>query len=279
MDETDILTENINYLKGIKDCILKKLDVINVNINRLLIDSQIIKNKYESNTHTLNLTENNINVKCHGKIKIKKIDYPKFLAIDNVANVKHDNTNHLSKIYDNCVFQRSRTTYNEGVEYTTYSSINKKDYVVSNFTDVYKTNRTISMNIVEGAGGIPMCFYNSRFYSDKKYKTFLDLCLFEITPVYQYSNYDADIEINEIYKRRHRLKCNVHFVKMFMNITLLNDDDIISVKIKNNYKLLKDILEEEYENIECIIINNEPKFRENILLKYIEDDLEIFEIM
>ena len=70
-----------------------------------------------------------------------------------------------------------------------------------------------------------------------------------------------------------------YFVKMIQNTISFGKDDIICVKIKDSYKLLSETTEDEYKNVECIIVNNEPKFNDKYFIKYIDDNLEIFELI
>lgn len=100
-----------------------------------------------------------------------------------------------------------------------------------------------------------------------------------IYPLYEYPNYSTDDEINEIYKKRYRLKYNTYFVKMIQDIISFDKKDIICVKIKDSYKLLSETTNDEYKNIECIIMDNEPKFNDIYFIKHIDDYLEIFEII
>lgn len=103
--------------------------------------------------------------------------------------------------------------------------------------------------------------------------------LYFISPIYEYPNYSTDDEINEVYKTRYRMKYNTYFFKMIQNIISFNKDDIIYVKIKDSFKLISDTTEDEYQNIEYIITNNELKFNDKYFIKYIDNNLEIYEII
>jgi hypothetical protein len=66
---------------------------------------------------------------------------------------------------------------------------------------------------------------------------------------------------------------------MIQNIISFNKDDIICVKIKDSYKLLSETTEDEYQNVECIIVDNEPKFNSKYFVKFIDNNMEFFEII
>ena len=101
--------------------------------------------------------------------------------------------------------------------------------------------------------------------------------LYSIEPIYEYPKYSLDDEINDIFKRRYRKKHNTYFIQLIKTILLLNKDDLICAYIKNSYKLLPDIKEDEYKYIEHIIIKNEPKFNNKYLIKYLDDEIELYE--
>ena len=103
--------------------------------------------------------------------------------------------------------------------------------------------------------------------------------LYYIEPIYEYPDYSTDEEISDIFKKRYRAKYNTYFVKMIQNTISFGKDDIICVKIKDSYKLLSETTEDEYKNVECIIVDNEPKFNDKYFIKYIDDNLEIFELI
>lgn len=103
--------------------------------------------------------------------------------------------------------------------------------------------------------------------------------IYHIVPVYEYPDYSTDEEINEIYKKRYIMKHNTYFVKMIQNMILFNKNDVICAKIKNFYKLLSDTTEDEYQNIDYIITDSEPKFNDKYFVKYIDDNIEIYEII
>ena len=107
--------------------------------------------------------------------------------------------------------------------------------------------------------------------------------LYYIIPIYEYPNYSTDEEISDIFKKRYRfkynMKFNTYFVKMIQNIISFGKDDIICVKIKDSYKLLSETSDDEYKNVECIIIDNEPKFNDKYFVKCDDDNLEIFEVI
>jgi hypothetical protein len=54
---------------------------------------------------------------------------------------------------------------------------------------------------------------------------------------------------------------------------LFDKDDIICVKINDSYKLISEVSEDEYENIDHIIVENAPKFKDKYLVKYIDNNL------
>ena len=115
--------------------------------------------------------------------------------------------------------------------------------------------------------------YNYVSYSSNNNNIYL------INPIYEYPDYSTDEEINEVYKKRYRMKYNTYFVKMIQNIISFGKDEIICVKIKDSYKLLSETTEDEYKNVECIIVNNEPKFNEKYFIKHDDSNLEFFEII
>ena len=121
--------------------------------------------------------------------------------------------------------------------------------------------------------------YNDSGFCSRTVNYLLNNHIFIIKPIYEYPDYSTDEEISDIFKKRYRAKYNTYFVKMIQNAILFGKDDIICVKIKDSYKLLSETTEDEYKNVECIIVNNEPKFGEKYFIKHIDNNLEIFEII
>jgi hypothetical protein len=282
MDEVDIIDPNDKYLFVLKQCDYFSYDKLKLLLEQKYgykIDITDIKEKTGK--------EFNIKLKYLGKINIVKRKKPILNILFephnnnrteyNIDNKIIDIEGHILK-YEHCGRCYKLNILPEYLLHTYFNKIYiKKRHSYSSNGDHY----SCSVNNLE------ITTMRRVDYSSEKDKYLhihdieklfdINPYLFVINPIYEYPEYSTDEEINEIFKKRYRKKYNTYFVKMFKNIILLTKDDIICVKIDDSYKLLTEITEDDYKNIESIIIEKEPKFNYKYFIKYIDDNYEIFE--
>jgi len=290
MDEIDIIDPTEKYLFVIKQCDYFGYDKLKT----------LLEKKYGYKTDITNIKDKTgketiIKMKYLGKINITKRIKP--ILFTHKDNRKRSYPNitircGADEINDKGFIKISETTGSYGEKYKTFGSKLSPEYLLYTFcktkfkmehyipyvdttiphaySNIY-AQETSRMEYVDYDKTINInetVLYNSKFASS----------LYIINPVYEYPEYSTDDEINEIYKKRYRKKYNTYFVKMIQNIISFNTDDIICVKINDSYKLISEVSEDEYENIDYIIVENEVIFKDKFLVKYIDTNLEIFEI-
>jgi hypothetical protein len=259
MDEVDIIDPNDKYLFVLKQCnyfAYNKLKLLLEQKYGYKIDITDIKEKTGK--------EFNIKLKYLGKINISSQSYPIYFESKRIHS--KDFNLCLSKYFNKHVYNSSDWGNNSGD-------------LSRDMTQLISKKCICGKNCDNSGFKIGEC--------GKKYKIYWHFVeqilpniadkIYIINPIYEYPEYSTDEEINEIFKKRYRKKYNTYFVKMFKNIILLTKDDIICVKIDDSYKLLTEITEDDYKNIESIIIEKEPKFNYKYFIKYIDDNYEIFE--
>ena len=262
MDEIDIIDPFDKYLFAIKQCDYFGYDKLKI----------LLEEKYGYKTDITDVKEKvgieiTIKMKYLGKINITKRQKP-ILFYEYHAQYAHMNTIHINytKINEDGKMQLSNQhsypySFSDKIcsEYILYKYYNGIHYMK------YIPNNSYS-------------YGQEKYYPDQSKIREYNSSLYIINPVYEYPKYSTDDEINEIYKQRYKMKFNTYFVKMIQNIILVDKDDVICVKINDSYKLLSEILEYEYSNIEYIVVENAPKYKDKYLVKDINNNLEIFEI-
>ena len=276
MDEIDITDPLDKYLFAIKQCDYFGYDKLKT----------LLENKYGYKIDIKDVKENigkeiTIKLKYLGRIKTTRRKIPIYnLSINHRSNChgekthyidgKHISENGMLITYDNqCTPSRLVTSleiYSEFILHKYFSN-----YIIQTeyYTCTYGLGAPSSYDY-ERVTHIKLPKTYNTSYSDND-------VLYCINTIYEYPNYSKNNEIDEIFKKKYKEKHNIYFINLIQSILLLNKDEIICVKINNSYKLLAEINEDEYKNIEHIIIKNEPNFNNNYFIKYLNNELEIYE--
>ena len=266
MGEIDIIDPLEKYLFVIKQCDYFGYDKLKI----------LLEYKYGYKTDIYDITEKigtetTIKIKYLGKISIKKRNIPiltkKTICSSGFITV-------LYRISGTIIDDRGREInhikqdepFKISPEYSLYNIFNKI-YIEKIHTHSPLNNDRYSY------------YVNNKDIGYHNFESLFNInnSLYVINPIYEYQKYSSNVEINKIYETKYILKYNTYFVKMIQNILLFDKNNIICVKIKDEYKLLSNTIEDEYKNIECIIMENEPKFNDKYFIKYIDNNLEIYE--
>lgn len=252
MDEIDIIDPNDKYLFVIKQCDYFGYDKLKT----------LLEEKYGYKTDITDAKEKvgkelTVKIKYLGKFYVKKQEYPYTIKSYEYING----------------YPGTKITSSDSKLNTHYNKLNFHKYGYG------ENNRIGNSWSTYGGFTYDSDDLNLADHPSTMYKFCEKYILYTIHPFYEYPDYSTDEEISEIFKKRYREKYNVYFVKMIQNIiSSFGKDDIICVKIKDSYKLLSEATEDEYKNIECIIVDNEPKFGDKYFIKRVDDNLEIFEL-
>ncbi len=105
--------------------------------------------------------------------------------------------------------------------------------------------------------------------------------LYYIHPVIrEYPKFSTDDEINRIHIRRYQKTYNKYFYKIIRDIISFKTDDIICVCYEGNkYKLFSDTKEDEYENINYVIVDTKPIFNDKYFSNMKGNIYDIYEIV
>ena len=268
MDEIDIIDPNDKYLFVIKQCDYFGYDKLKT----------LLEEKYGYKTDITDAKdktgkETTVKIKYLGKICINKRNTPIFTT--NTQGSTNCRSYEPTYSIDN--FHINKEGY--------ILELNKKNICPEYNLYKYFNKININKHHHHGSGGFGgedkfSCYVNGIDIVRHVEQIFnINNLLYAICPIYEYPDYSTDEEISDIFKKRYRAKYNTYFVKMIQNTISFGKDDIICVKIKDTYKLLSETSEDEYNNVECIIVDNEPKFNDKYFIKYIDDNLEIFELI
>lgn len=284
MNEIDIIDPLDKYPFAIKQCDYFGYDKLKI----LLEEKYGYKTDIKDTKEKIG-TEISIKIKYLGKIQISRRLYPVIQHRTN--NIYLENSKYIPKketleyYYDehiyNCHTQQQTSEYYTNFRPTgiTYLKKNKCSCgIICKNTHMRYGDGNCNPTLIQ--------IFQSNFID---INNVVDL-LYQIEPIYEYPNYSTDNEMNELWKARYRSKYNVYFVKMIRNIISFNEHDVICAKLKNlpyrvksqqssdgheehhkftfSYKLLSEISEDEYQKIECIIVNNEPEFNNKYLIKH-----------
>ena len=284
MDEIDIIDPLDKYLFVIKQCDYFCYDKLKI----------LLENKYGYKIDIKDVKENigkEITIKLKYLMRIKtRIDiipvYKKYTN-NNRGNSSHsyfiNNGSQTIQINEDGIQFNSTDTYQTSTsEIHPYYVLHKifGKYLLQ-CNNRYESNHSEHIYVKTGNNYYQSC---PRIYDTR---SVISCCeyfllsnnnnLYFIEPIYEYPKYSLDDEINDIFKKRYRKKHNIYFTQLIKTILLINKDELICAYIKNSYKLLSEIKEDEYQYIEHIVIKNEPKFNNKCLIRNIEDYIEIYE--
>ena len=270
MNEIDIINPKDKYLFVLKQCDYFGYDKL----------KNLLEEKYGYKTDIIDIKEKTgeeiiIKMKYLGKLKIKKDIYP-IIYIDQGSNQIKIPKLEINLGINLGIYFDNHTYYTYDWIYYDRPMQNSKQFI----TKKCNCGKNCD-NSIFGHKSYTSCgkVYNIPYHCENIFIPNKGENLYYITPIYEYPDYSTDEEINDIFKKRYKEKYNIYFFKIIQNIISFNKDNTICIKIKDSYKLLSEISEEEYKNAECIIIDNEPKFNDKYLIKHIDNNLEIFELI
>lgn len=270
MDEIDIIDPLVKYLFAIKQCDYFGYDKLKT----------LLENKYGYKIDIKDVKENigkeiTIKIKYLMRIKITKRNVP--IYIINGRNYVTDkyhwiNNEHITE--DGLLAENNIASSSEmHPEFILHKYFG--EYIMLSHEHTGNNLGPIHKNEY-----FNLSHSNSKTRSTASWTDILlnyDNNLYVIEPIYEYPDYSSDNEINDIFKKRYKKKHNTYFTQIIKTILLLNKDDLICAYIKNSYKLLPEINEDDYNDIEHIVIKNEPKFNNKYFIKYLDDEIEVYE--
>lgn len=233
------------------------------------------------------------------KIKIEKKNYPIIQIVHNMyastsyIDVIRIEPNYIDPLYMDII---KHGNYESAFSDSTYCSIHNSYNNASLARYYNKIHQKIYNGGAHNNGYVYPSAYTFTLTNETQFTTntygvdnLLKHKLYMIYPIYEYpesllnhpetSENRINIEINEVHKKMFRQKCNIEFIKNIQKIISFNNYDIICTHNKETdiYKLLSDTKENEYIDIDCIVVDNEPKFNNNYFVKHNDDSLEIYE--
>lgn len=243
MDEIDIIDPGEKYNFAIKQCDYFQYDKLKT----------LLENKYGYRTDINNIkyiigTEITIKMKYICKFLVKTYDYP------------------ITQHNPHCSGYLTRNSYEWSKDICKYYDKIKINctYYNDHHVDVY------DIGFRDGT------YFNNPIKTEYQIGCLLKYKIYAIIPIYDYPNYTTDDEINEIYKKRYRKRHNSYFFKIIQKILIFGDSIICAKNNDKVHNLLKEMKENDYENIDWIITDKPIRYNENFYVKYIDNHATIY---